>query len=266
MSEESTHRTRAPDYVFVGSVCFLSLVWIIFLAMDVWGAPYAPFVFLSEHVQDTLFFMWAFGQAGPVELFQWLALGMCLGLIGRLIHRSSLRQPSLSRVILAVGALGLAVMLLEDMVNVRHRLALTVVVPLLNAEPKGLVRTLTEMTFYAMLATLMITFFLGAVKPLTHAPRAAQYFVAGYIFYGIAALASASRYVGDWYTRVGTWVVESTAPDIVQAFSEGYSDPLHPVGYWFMDRLLEESIELIAASALLAGLLHYSFHLDRQER
>jgi len=122
-------------------------------------------------------------------------------------------------------------------------------------------RTLTELSFYAVLGGMMVTFLVGTFHRFREVPSTMRYLVIGYLSYGVAAIASASRLIGSWYEVIGGSLVQTLFPHMADvAFAE-----LGPgaVGYFLMDYLLEESLELLGAATLSTALLLLALHMDR---
>jgi hypothetical protein len=91
------------------------------------------------------------------------------------------------------------------------------------------------------------------------APPASSYLVAGYVAYGLAAAASATRHLGGWYRRLGDGLIERIAPSAVELYqawapAEDIVVEVFTLGFWFMDLAVEETLELIGAAALLAAI------------
>ena len=129
---------RIPQLWFGVTLGFLALGWAGFLLLDWLDVGGIRDGVLSTFTSAPLFFLWAFGEAGPIEIVQWLCLGfsalLCLRLARRLKSGS---EPRVGRFFL-LGAGAFLLMFLEDSVNIRHFLSLQVVVPLpqiLHAAP-----------------------------------------------------------------------------------------------------------------------------------
>ncbi len=76
-------------------------------------------------------------------------------------------------------------------------------------------------------------------------------FLSGYFFYGLAAFASASRHIGNWYAVVGTKILDFIISGRELSWSAS------SLGFFFMDLVVEESMELMGATFLLAAVLVY---------
>lgn len=237
----------------------LALGWAGFLLLDVvnpWGIRYSPF---WQELTPFGFFFWYFREGGPVEVLQWsLLLIAVLGCIALAVR--STRLPSKPLVwVFRAGALGIIWMLAEDATNIRHVISLELTVPIFapDGPMKNHVRTLTELALYAVLGGIMVSFLLGVRRCAVRRGNAWRLLLGAYAFYGVAAVASATRYVGDWYEKVGGLFVPLLQPG-VQTDYERVAPfvPEYGLGFWLMDWLVEESLELMGAALLASAVLH----------
>ena len=163
------------------------------------------------------------------------------------------QEKDVARFWMAGALLGM-LMLAEDMGNVRHLLADIVVQLLPVAE--WLARTGAETGFYMLIASpAAVAALLYRRVPASMRPPG-RLLLPGVLLYAVAATASASRAVNDWYVLAGHRLHNS-------AF--GGRLPSMPDGFWgveagsdvtaflLMDFLVEESIELMGAAFLLAA-------------
>ncbi|QOC23435.1 hypothetical protein IC757_04640 [Wenzhouxiangella sp. AB-CW3] len=164
-------------------------------------------------------------------------------------------------------AIGLTVialvwMYLEDSQNIRHALSVWMGEAVWAYDPesiewrRSLIRTLVELTVYALMGAVALS---GLVLLLMHTGvrhTGGRCLVVGVVVFGVAAAASATRNVGDWYARAGDvlfhWVA---ATGTVEHDSTRVAFLEDPVGFWFFDFVIEESLELIGAACLCAGLV-----------
>ena len=233
---------------------FLGLFWLAVFLIDIVNpADYRVEVFERVTGLPAVFF-WGFREGGPVERAQWMLLGTTAVLCASvaLIARRR-RTPGLILTFL-VGVLGFMLMLMEDALNVRYWIAFELAVPLLEGDPM-ILRSLSDLAVYSLLASLMLFFFLRVHALGGNHLRFRRHLWLGYAAYGVAALASATRYIGDYYERVGVYLLRRISPDLLDAFQPGWGIDQELVGFWFMDLFLEESLELVGASALCAAIL-----------
>ncbi|MCG5541949.1 MULTISPECIES: hypothetical protein [unclassified Halorhodospira] len=194
-----------------------------------------------------------FTEAGPIEILQhaYLALGFVFS-AGCLAYQAKSHQPTAGWWALAAGFL---LLYLEDAHNTRHYvagdlLAIDNTTPVLQAT--------VELSYYAFLASGMVLALFLLLRSGKLPQLARRLFLIGYPVYGLIAFASATRNVGDWYRVVGSWIQERLIEG--RTISLPWSDEVYTCtaisSFEFMDGLVEESIELIAATLLLAAVLY----------
>lgn len=261
-SPEPEKWRRLPEVWLGINLGFLGLGWAGFVLIDWLNVGELRDLVLPAVTSAPLVFLWIFSEAGPIEVAQWICLGFACLLSIRLAHRHHKQHERRWSVFFALGTGALLLMLLEDTVNLRHILSRQVVLPLVNGGPRSMARTLTELSFYAFLGSMMVAFLVGTLQRFRQVPSAVRYLLAGYVFYAVAAIASASRLIGNWYEVVGAALVNAFFPHLVDiAFSSLGAQAL---GFLLMDYLIEESLELIGAAALSTALLHLALQMDRE--
>ena len=241
---------RASAWVLRTVLAYLAVVWALVVAID----------FAQLVARPTLLWWSLFHEAAPTEMLQWLCLAGAVLTAAHLWGRGAgMGWPQAAAY--GVLAVGLAVMLLEDAGNIRHRVGRIVFIDLLgHATASSVAKNLFELCFYSALAGLMVWPFLRHGRRMPLGLRAAALLLAGYAAYALAAFTSATRYIGDWYVRAGGAIrtatgAEGPAWDALADELAGRPWPAVTVEFWIMDGLVEETLELIGAGCLLAGLL-----------
>ena len=87
----------------------------------------------------------------------------------------------------------------------------------------------------------------------------------GFIVYGLAAIFSATRDIAHWYQRVGDniyyRIIDFGNENLIQLTQELNISLTRNgdrgIGWYFMDLVIEESMELIGAAALLSAVIAY---------
>ena len=212
---------------------------------------------LSDRLQESgleigVLYYYLYRDGGPIELVQWSFLALMTLTAAYQSGRWS-QKKDVARFWISGALLGM-LMLMEDMGNVRHLLA-DIAAQLLPV-PDWLARTVVETGFYLLIASpAVVTALLYRRVPASVRPPG-KLLVPGAVLYAVAATASASRAVNDWYVMAGHRIHTS-------AFSGRL--PLMPDGFWgvevggdvtaflLMDFLVEESIELLGAGFVLAA-------------
>ena len=253
----------AARYVFATVCCLLLASWGGVLLLDVlnlggWGAW---FTFeASPHMFDennAFFYAW-FDDRSPVEWMQWLCLGSFSILSA---YRAGQLQRSSDRVLFVfwgLMAVGGMLLVIEDAGSPRHRiLELLAIFPVLRAYEGAVVVFFELFIYFPALAALPVYAFYRAHNRVRALPTVYRYLLIGFGFYAVAAFFSASSGIGFWYNIVGeAWL------DLM--FSEHLLDPdvyrQPDLGFWLMDTLVEESLELLGAAGLLAAVVA-QYHL-----
>ncbi|MCG5528626.1 MULTISPECIES: hypothetical protein [Halorhodospira] len=230
------------------------LTTIVILLAGYLGAIISDFCGLTSHyIFHDWVFSYFFDEAGIVERAQhvYLALGAVFS-AGCVAYKTKNHQPSAGWWILAAGFL---LLYLEDAHNTRHYIART----LLDIDRETpLLQATIELSYYAFLASVMLLALFFLLRSGTLPQLARRLFLIGYPLYGLIAFASATRNVGDWYRVVGSWIQKRLIEG--RTISPPWSDEVYTCtaisSFHFMDGLVEESIELIAATLLLAAVLY----------
>ncbi|MCG5539474.1 hypothetical protein, partial [Halorhodospira sp. 9622] len=215
------------------------------------GAIISDFCGLTSHyIFHDWIFSYFFIEAGPVEKAQHvcLALGFVFS-AGCFAYQIKNKQSTAGWWALTAGFFFLY---LEDAHNTRHYITRTLLdvdreTPVLQAS--------IELSYYAFLASVMVLALFLLLRSGTLPKLAKRLFLIGYPLYGLIAFASATRNVGDWYRVVGSWIQERLIEGRTISFP--WSDATYECAaissFVFMDGLVEESIELVAATLLLAA-------------
>ena len=227
--------TRLPCAVLVAGIGYLVAAWSAVVLVDVLGSrPLVP--------------LWAriFQEHGLTERVQWALL--LIGIIACV--RLSLRQDPHTRRFLMLMAIGLTLMLYEDVLNISHHMG-----AVLGPSPTGV--RVGRLLVYAALAAFLV------LALATHWSRLSVgrgYLLTGYTLYALAAGASVPANLLGFYERLGAWLMERTAGGLLRPLPDGLVrmpeyDVADLTGIVFLDFVIEESVELLGATTLVAGLL-----------
>lgn len=260
-------RQRAPVIVLMVVAVYLLATWALVVAVD-----FLDLGGLRTHFQAqsrlTPAAVWEqlYQNNGPTEWLQWLALagGSITAALtaGWWFSRSTTDGPTQWRDKQALVepaqrrrlgwfwllfAGGLALMLIEDAGDPRHQIS-DVVRSVTESRMLGF---LAEMGCFAVVGALPLVAIVLFFRDIRLARWARGYLLPGVAAYALAGGMSATSGIGDWYNHLGEWVVAQFAPGLTE-FDYG---PRFRTGFWLMDSLVEESIELIGAALLLAATL-----------
>lgn len=215
---------------------------------------------------------WYYWYSTPVELpMQWLSLvAAIIVFVAAARIAGRLGDDEVCRFGRWMG-LGVGLMLLEDAFDIRHRLRYFLnrfdgEVPF---NGYGVLTSFVELAYFGLLAAVLVVVYVRYRSVIWSRTRLALYLTSAYLLYGVAVGSSwagaAFRSVieGDQlYARVGDRVV--TLLDIGPEDGGLEAGTDFSVGFWFMDRVYEESIELLGAAALLtAGLMLYGEYFEK---
>ncbi|MTI93994.1 MAG: hypothetical protein FH749_00690 [Firmicutes bacterium] len=111
----------------------------------------------------------------------------------------------------------------------------------------------------------MLKFLLDVLRDKLHQLSTKIMLLVGFALYGIAAFSSATRNIGNWYVVVGERALNFITAGAELAWSpESIIYHVYSMSFWFMDFLVEESLELLGAAFLLASLLRFTAHRQTQ--
>lgn len=188
--------------------------------------------------------LWAllFGNGGPIEWMQW-------GLLGITAIAASFLSARLRSDFFYLFAFAAALLLIEDAGDPRHRLS--VYVRAFVGDDIGVLPTSTvvELTYFAALAAVPLYAFWRYRTEVWSFTTARRYLLGGYGLYAVAALASGTRKLGS-YETVGLLIDDALGGRLAMGPYDPGEGHLQ-----FIDGVVEESIELLAAACLLALVL-----------
>ncbi len=256
-------RTRLAALTISLGTAYLAVMLVLtylidFLGINLFGVK--DWLNRIGYEEPVLFWLHFFSEGSITEILQWLCLAVAflvLTLFTRQKHRVNPRPPW----IWIIFSIAILLMFLEDSINLRHELS-DIIGNLLAVNTntiewrRSFTRSLVEIAFYALLGFMMITPFFFILRGRAYELRGKIYLSAGYCIYAIASIGSVTRNWNDWYARAGTRLIEFIAGSQELEWSGEsmiyFSDPL---GFWFMDFVVEESLELLGASLLLAAII-----------
>lgn len=301
-NSETPITVRAAKYIFLFAVVSVVLAWTAFFLIDVRNAfglrtalreiPTEAFFFGAE----PFFFQHWFRNGGPAEIMQWLFLGSAalvaafsagrssagISVVGeRSMIRSSagetrIGEPSVDTpngeaerarhsqfAFWTLIAIALILMLIEDAGDPRHTIRSYVQVAA-GESAQGVFGTLTELLYFAVIASIPIYALVKHRQVLETDHRMRRYLVIAFAGY---ALAVSLSFVGSAFTAVlGTSfyrVAGRVLYDIFVALGDSGLEEFWAaweaqkgwpfVSFALMDSLIEEAIELIAAAAFLSA-------------
>ena len=246
---------------FVGlGVGVLVVFWMMVLFSDVLNVFGTREIYSGLNVPFLFDFL--FKERAPVEMFQWFFLGIfavtCGVLYGRLDERDR-KKEGIFWLIFAVAAV---LMLMEDAGNIRH----FVLREYLSFEWGTL--NILETLYFGAIAFLPVYAVIRYGKLIKKSRITAILLALGFLFYGTAVFLSGpadltpiNRMIGNGFYEATVYIggeelrelYDETDERLAEQASNGFMD----VRYRFIDSFLEESLELLGATMLLASAVSY---------
>lgn len=248
---------------------FLALGWAAVIAIDFLNVFDAQGRVTAGLMPLPLLWHELFSEGKVAEKLQWAALAtgfLAFGTVA-LKFREGPLDPFRYRYALMLS-FGLLLMLIEDSLNFRH-VVVDSYFPIFfgdeSTNPRSTHRLIWELSFYSLLSLLMVLPFLAFWRRGIWQGTGLRLLTLGYLVYGLAGFSSAMRRLGDWQERLGHWIIAKLELAELPAWQDSLNrmeywrqqspDYTHSLGYLLTDHLIEESVELIAATLLLMGLL-----------
>ncbi len=253
-----TKRVKAGFIILAVMIVLLTLSIVAVVLVDVYNY-FGLADLLKENIADTpLLWYQMFTEGGPVELMQY-AMNLASVIVLCLLSGIMLAKKHRYFGRFFLFALVVAFMLLEDTGNIRH-LVRNVTTHLLGIEEgyRSELGILIEVAIYGAIGFLMVFSLVRIRKLLFIHKRAFKFLIAGYFVYGAVALASATRHFNDWHPRLGDAIIDRFNLLEIEAWqiaSDHYADKGRRLGFYFIDNLFEESLELLGATLLFCGFL-----------
>ena len=249
-----------PAHVFGFGVAYLFFAWFISYLGDVHNVLALTDRLINRGAERPFMWYYLFTEGSPTEMLQWAYLAATVILCGVLIGRLGERGYRLPAQFFVLMAAGTGIMLMEDAGNLRHRIKFYILLAFGDTMALGIA---VELVIYALLGALMIYALVRFWRYPWRHRETRHYMIAGYSLYAVAAIASATRHFGDWYDHAGEWLLRAWG--LWEPFTALFipTDVGRPIGFYIMDFLVEESIELLAASALCAAVYAYLREFSR---
>ena len=265
-----------PEYVLLAALVFVGMSFLLFYLIDlrnVFGIRDWLFTVDRAYFYFTYtpFFFQHYGRnSGFAELAQWSLLASAIALAFYLAGSVRVQSATLARLSLLLG-MGFVLMLFEDAGDVRH--VLMSYVQLAAGEPdQGIVGTLFEALYFAVIGGIPLYALIRYGGTLRQYGRSLHYIIIGFVLYAMAAglsfagtafklLLDRDLYtiLGDGMVRISFFLGDAALPQLWEEWNAG--NWLYQVGFFLMDSLVEENIEILAGAFVVAALLTVQRHL-----
>lgn len=248
-----------PEHVIALVLCYLLLMWGAFFLIDAYDLFGVRAVLHAWEITDPFWFHLN-RQGSITELLQWVTLGATAFAAGVVRGRGA-ANPAHVRGVVFWTLMGVAavLMLIEDAGDPRHRLTDYVLTFAAMTRAEELGRYLVfavELFYFSLLASIPLYALLRHGLFFRYFRKVKIYLLTGFLAYGAASVFSVTSYLNDWYIRAGGFVHNVLAGGQLYRVDWPYT-AYHVHEFWLMDLLVEESIELLGAGALLAAALSY---------
>lgn len=244
----------SPRLLITLVALWLLVAWSVFLAVDIYEWIDLG---LNRPVWTLLF------NDRPIEWTQWFILAAAAAMSGYLGGRLDGRGEAKAGRFFTLLALGLGFMLIEDAGDIRHVLNQEAA-RLVGAKIFGLPASfLVEAPYFLAVAGVPLYALARYGHSIWWAVSARFYLLGGFLLYGLAAGGSLLSNLAHSYVILGglfdILLLGSRLPPIPGRTQE-YSY------FFFADSALEESVELLAITMLLAAMLAFvsNLHARRQ--
>lgn len=244
-----------PNTVIIIVLLWLAFAWFVFLSFDIFGwfasgtnSPMWRLLF-NDH---------------PVEWTQWFLLAFSVFVAGFLSAVIYARKQIPSAKFFLLFGIGLGLMLIEEAGDIRHTIS-PWVRSFLGDEIAGLsYRVVSEVPYFALLASVPAYAVLRyGIFVWREYLQARWLFLSGIALYAVAAVSSALRHLNDFYIRVGAWVDTRFFAGRFPVPDDMTQERAH---FFVVDGVIEESVELLAITMILAGLLAVALQLQQPNK
>ncbi len=263
---EKPFRTRLrylPYYVFGFALAYLGLAWLISYLGDVHNFLGLTDRLINRGAERPFMWYYLFMEGSPTEWLQWCYLGATVLMSGILGGQLAAKRQWLPARFFTLLGVGTTIMLMEDAGNLRHQIKYYIRLIFGDTMRLGIA---VELVFYGLLGLFLLYILVRYARVIWQQRTTRRFLLFGYGAYALAALASATRHIADWYDHFGNWLLQIAGLyELMNARFIPTNVP-RPIGFYIMDFLVEESIELMAASALLAGVVAYFVAYQRDPK
>ncbi len=258
-------RSWSPWWIPAAIAGYLLLAYAVIWAVDVRRVFGDPAQLQEAGLDPPLMWVQLFMDGGLTELIQWSMLAaiviLAAGLGAR--HRGEAASyPSNERsahlgVFWTLVAVMAALMLIEDAGNPRH--LLRHYAGLVGGVDSNLDRPV-ETLYFGAIASIGVYAFLRHGRDLIAIPTVRVLGALGAGLYALAVVMSAARSVGGFYLALGGWLIDDVlrVPMIVDEVMVSYLAVFElDLRFFFVDFVIEESLEVLGAAFLLAAVVAY---------
>ena len=244
-------------HLFLISLAYLFICAITIILVDVYDVAGIRTYMIEAEFYFQRIWVYIFHEAGPTEMLQWMFLG-ALALIsafvaGKLTEQNDTRIGVFWFLISIVAF----ILFLEDSANISHEFY----------EYTGIFVPHTSI-LYSRVPVYVVYMIIALVplvkywKDIRSYSRTLRYLIGGYLLYGAVSIQSA--FLGNFgidRTVVGDFLLYNVFKGVLS-----FPFPHQDVSDLFMDTVIEESLELIAATVLFAAIIAFISEKESKEK
>lgn len=235
----------------------LAMCWLIVIFVDMLNFAGLGEQLIEMAARDGSAFVMLFGEARPVEWMQWLALGGAIMLASQVSLLKKQHSESSGAKFAFWMAILFIVLLMEDAGNLRHSISDVIVA---SGIPQPLFSNFYRMLVYVVYAAIPMYAILFHGRQVLSWKRNNIIFWSAVLAYAFASIMSVSAPLGNWYETVG-----ASINDMFFGGRVAYELLSFDSGYWIMDYLIEESIELVGATLFFTYFAQLRMEVEERD-
>lgn len=225
----------------------LVLSWLFVIFVDMMNVGGLGDYLIEIAARDGSAFVMLFGEARPVEWMQWACLAGASMMAAQIGVVCSIYGNKKKKKFAYVMAIFFAILLMEDAGNLRHNISNTIVSA---GIPQPFFPNFYRMVIYALYAALPIYAVVRYGSSVVRLNKMSAVFWGAFVVYALASVMSVFAPVNDFYEVIGEGM-----NDLLFSGRVIYDGVRFESGYWIMDLLVEESLELIGAIMFLTAFI-----------
>ncbi len=268
---------KLSDKIFIFGVILVIFSFLAFILIDLnnfFGLRDVFFNTKGDYFYFTYrpFFFQHWGRnSGFAEVFQFLFLGGAI-ISSAYIAGTRVNISKRQYKFWLLLAISFSLMLLEDAGNLRH--TFMGYIQAIFVEPdQALGGTIFEIIYFGLLGGLPLYTFIRYGAFLKRFKKTKIYLIIGYIFYFLAASLSfvgtafSKVFEKNLYSQVGyhfyNFSLKIGDKELPEIWTNWQLNSNFQINFYLMDSLVEENLEIIGSSALLAAIVSYLYYIKK---
>ena len=255
---------QKPYLIFYSVLFFIGLSVLLTILVDIVNI-FNVKAFMNRALDVPYF--WYHWFTIPLEIpLQWYLLGSIVVVFAMIAGGAYERNEKQIFYFWFLLSLGVVLMIVEDAGNVRHEIR-WMIESVADEEQYGFFGTISELLYFAIIGVIMLFALIRYRNVYWHLIDVKKYLFLGYLFYGLGVassfLGSAFESVTGFslYEKTGTFIMDSffLNDEKTELTYEIALETMEDLNFMFMDKVYEESLELIGAGALLTAGFFFLF-------